>query len=216
MPKRGHYCKVCGEHKANEQFSGKGHASHICKKCARLSPKERAEMEAITRLGNLPFHLSKEQKKWLENRTKDDRPMVRAIAKEEYNMRFGGPMEFDEADIAAFEAEMQEEFDSQRHLTAEEFARINPKSKLFDFELFKKANAGDEGAIAAVLEYHKWELEGYLPAVPDEIDIECHQDLIRAFRQAVVKYKIRPDDTYYSYDEMLDMAHKILNEEETS
>ena len=29
MKKRGHYCKVCGEYKANEKFSGKGHAAHI-------------------------------------------------------------------------------------------------------------------------------------------------------------------------------------------
>ena len=30
---RGHYCKICGEYKSNESFSGKGHAQHICKKC---------------------------------------------------------------------------------------------------------------------------------------------------------------------------------------
>lgn len=29
MKKNGHYCKVCGEYKANEKFSGKGHAAHI-------------------------------------------------------------------------------------------------------------------------------------------------------------------------------------------
>ena len=26
----GHYCKICGEYKANEKFSGKGHVAHIC------------------------------------------------------------------------------------------------------------------------------------------------------------------------------------------
>lgn len=36
MKKHGHYCKVCGEYKANEKFSGKGHAAHICKACAAL------------------------------------------------------------------------------------------------------------------------------------------------------------------------------------
>ncbi len=42
MPKKrknrphGHYCKVCGEYKANEKFSGKGHAAHICKACSKL------------------------------------------------------------------------------------------------------------------------------------------------------------------------------------
>ena len=30
---KGHYCKICGEYKSNESFSGKGHAQHICKKC---------------------------------------------------------------------------------------------------------------------------------------------------------------------------------------
>lgn len=30
---QGHYCRICGERKANEKFSGKGHAQHICKTC---------------------------------------------------------------------------------------------------------------------------------------------------------------------------------------
>ena len=28
---QGHYCKMCGEYKSNESFSGKGHKLHICK-----------------------------------------------------------------------------------------------------------------------------------------------------------------------------------------
>lgn len=43
MKKHGHYCKVCGEYKANEKFSGKGHASHICKSCASLPAEKQAE-----------------------------------------------------------------------------------------------------------------------------------------------------------------------------
>lgn len=31
--KQGHYCRICGEYKANEKFSCKGHAQHICKSC---------------------------------------------------------------------------------------------------------------------------------------------------------------------------------------
>lgn len=30
---QGHYCRICGEYKANEKFSGKGHTQHICKTC---------------------------------------------------------------------------------------------------------------------------------------------------------------------------------------
>ena len=30
---QGHYCRICGDYKANEKFSGKGHTRHICKSC---------------------------------------------------------------------------------------------------------------------------------------------------------------------------------------
>lgn len=30
---QGHYCRICGDYKANEKFSGNGHARHICKSC---------------------------------------------------------------------------------------------------------------------------------------------------------------------------------------
>ena len=68
MKKRGHYCKVCGEYKANEKFSGKGHAAHICKTCAALPPEKQAEEVTLTRLVNLPWRLSKEQLSWLKKR----------------------------------------------------------------------------------------------------------------------------------------------------
>lgn len=42
--RQGHYCKVCGETKANEKFSGKGHAKHICKKCQSLPKEVQADM----------------------------------------------------------------------------------------------------------------------------------------------------------------------------
>jgi ribosome-binding protein aMBF1 (putative translation factor) len=40
--RRGHYCRICGNRRPNEAFSGKGHRIHVCKKCARL-PKEKRE-----------------------------------------------------------------------------------------------------------------------------------------------------------------------------
>ena len=36
---RGHYCRICQQHKANEKFSGRGHAAHICKACAKRGNK---------------------------------------------------------------------------------------------------------------------------------------------------------------------------------
>ena len=88
MKKHGHYCKICGQYKANEKFSGKGHAAHICKSCAALSAEERAEKEALTRLENLPVYLSKEQLSWLKNKMTDRRPDVRDLAIQQFSVRF--------------------------------------------------------------------------------------------------------------------------------
>ena len=48
--RRGHYCWACGRHRANEKFSGKGHAKHICKECAsekRAERKRENEMKSF-------------------------------------------------------------------------------------------------------------------------------------------------------------------------
>lgn len=86
---QGHYCKVCGEYKANEKFSGKGHAAHICKKCSQLSPAEQSEAMTMTRLMEFPIgRLSAGNKAWLENRVHDRRPEVAELAKEVYHLHF--------------------------------------------------------------------------------------------------------------------------------
>lgn len=43
----GHYCKICGERKANEKFSGKGHAVHICKACQSLPAEVQTDMRRV-------------------------------------------------------------------------------------------------------------------------------------------------------------------------
>ncbi len=61
---RGHYCHVCGEHKADEKFSGKGHAAHICKTCAALPINERNLMITLRKIDNMAFrHLSEQEVK---------------------------------------------------------------------------------------------------------------------------------------------------------
>lgn len=85
----GHYCKICGEYKANEKFSGKGHAAHICKACSRLSAAEKAAAMDINRLMNFPMRwLSEGEKKWLKAKMKDDCPEVADTAREIYNVCF--------------------------------------------------------------------------------------------------------------------------------
>lgn len=88
MKPHGHYCKICGEYKANEKFSGKGHAAHICKKCQSLSVEERNKEELLTRMVNLPFYLSKTQIEWLKRLQHDKRPEISEAEKAVFAERF--------------------------------------------------------------------------------------------------------------------------------
>lgn len=85
----GHYCKICGEYKANEKFSGKGHAAHICKACSRLSAAEKAAAMDMNRLMDFPMRrLADSEKKWLQAKMHDKRPEVADTAREIYNVCF--------------------------------------------------------------------------------------------------------------------------------
>lgn len=85
---QGHYCRICGERKANEKFSGKGHAAHICKECAKLPQEKRNELQTITKIENLPFWLKKDQIAWLKKVKDDPREKVRDAAISAWEMRF--------------------------------------------------------------------------------------------------------------------------------
>ena len=86
---QGHYCRVCGEYKANEKFSGRGHAAHICKGCAAKSPAQKSEDMTINKLHGLAYrHMSESEIKWLKNRRNDSRPEVSELAKQVFNERF--------------------------------------------------------------------------------------------------------------------------------
>ena len=41
----GHYCRICGRYRPNEQFTGKGHREHVCKKCSQLPAEKRQVIE---------------------------------------------------------------------------------------------------------------------------------------------------------------------------
>ena len=112
MKKHGHYCNVCGEYKANEKFSGKGHAAHICKKCAALPPDVRSTQTIENKLLSLPWRLSKEQVKWLHNKAHDKRPEIRELAQEQLNARFH-PEQFVPNDLGDFEDFLLDEDESE-------------------------------------------------------------------------------------------------------
>ena len=86
---RGHFCKVCGEHKANERFSCKGHAAHICKTCADLPVAERNERMTIRKIEEMAFrHLNENEIKWLRSHLNDPRPEVQRAATEAHRVKF--------------------------------------------------------------------------------------------------------------------------------
>ena len=84
----GHYCKICGLIRPNEKFSGKGHANHICKDCSKLPAEKKTALMTINRLYDLPYHMSRDQRAWLERCRKDHRDDVREAAESVFNMRF--------------------------------------------------------------------------------------------------------------------------------
>ena len=82
---RGHYCYVCGEIKANEKFSGKGHAKHICKKCWKLPPEEKHREATKTKLDHLLKYgpsLSKQNKDLLNKALRSSDPEIREYAED--------------------------------------------------------------------------------------------------------------------------------------
>lgn len=46
----GHFCRICKKERANERFSGKGHARHVCRDCERLPRAEREYVEIMDEL----------------------------------------------------------------------------------------------------------------------------------------------------------------------
>lgn len=69
----GHYCKICGQYKANEKFSGKGHANHICKACSSLPQTQKNEQMKIRQIERIDqkFNLSGEDIKKLKSFAND-------------------------------------------------------------------------------------------------------------------------------------------------
>jgi len=86
---QGHYCKVCDTYKANEKFSGKGHAAHICMVCMKLPPAERSAQMTLNKIEGMAFrYLNESEIKWLRGKMNDQRPEVREAALEAHRIKF--------------------------------------------------------------------------------------------------------------------------------
>ncbi|GHV04670.1 MAG: hypothetical protein LBH32_03390 [Dysgonamonadaceae bacterium] len=61
---QGHYCKICGEHKANEKFSGKGHSIHICRDCEALPQERKNELQYMNRIERIAEKYPRSREDW--------------------------------------------------------------------------------------------------------------------------------------------------------
>ena len=50
---RGRFCWCCGRTRPNERFSGRGHARHLCRDCAKLGQEELAYRQAVRDIDRL-------------------------------------------------------------------------------------------------------------------------------------------------------------------
>jgi hypothetical protein len=80
----GHYCRICGRERPNEQFSGKGHRIHVCKHCQRLPKSQRRAIEDRDDIFGFmqQSHISKKNLARLEQLAKSEEPRLAEIVLE--------------------------------------------------------------------------------------------------------------------------------------
>jgi hypothetical protein len=78
----GHYCRICGRERPNEQFSGKGHRIHVCKRCQRLPKSQRRAIEDRDDIFGFmqQSHISKKNLARLEKLAKSEEPRLARLA----------------------------------------------------------------------------------------------------------------------------------------
>jgi hypothetical protein len=78
----GHYCRICGCERPNEQFSGKGHKIHVCKRCqAKPKTERRAIEDEVDIFGFLKqSHISEKNVIRLTQMAKSDNPKIASLA----------------------------------------------------------------------------------------------------------------------------------------
>lgn len=78
----GHYCRICGRERPNEQFSGKGHKIHVCKRCQAKPKTERQSIEDQDDIFGFlkQSHISEKNVTRLRQMAKSDNPHVAGLA----------------------------------------------------------------------------------------------------------------------------------------
>ena len=81
----GHYCWACDRRRANEKFSGAGHARHLCRDCAKLGSEELTYRQACRNLERcVTFEgiIPRKRRRSFEQFLHHDDPRIRAVAEQ--------------------------------------------------------------------------------------------------------------------------------------
>jgi len=78
----GHYCRICGRERPNEQFSGKGHKIHVCNRCNAKPKRERRAIEDTDSIFGFmqQSHISEKNVARLKTMTKSENARVASLA----------------------------------------------------------------------------------------------------------------------------------------
>ncbi len=78
----GHYCRICRRERPNEQFSGKGHRIHVCKRCKAMPKSEREDIENTDDIFRFmrQSHISEKNVACLQQMTKSENQQVASLA----------------------------------------------------------------------------------------------------------------------------------------
>ena len=79
----GHYCRICGRQRPNEQFSGKGYRIHVCKRCKAMPKSQRQGIENMNDIFQfmLQSHISDKNVVRLEQMVKSENSQVATLAR---------------------------------------------------------------------------------------------------------------------------------------
>lgn len=81
----GQYCWACDRRRPNEKFSGRGHARHVCKECAKLGSEELAFRQAcrnLERCATWEGIIPRKRRKSFQAFLNHDDPRIRALAEQ--------------------------------------------------------------------------------------------------------------------------------------
>lgn len=162
--RHGHYCKICDQWKANEKFSGKGHATHICKECASLPIERKNELQRINKVERIAekFRLTKEEWDLLEKYSKSNKyPELKEYASDvlahHRQMKEDRKPQIEEIAYSDLEDELKEEIDEHLYIDFDLF--IEERGFIPEEKHLKKIT---KGIIDAYISY------SHLRIIPDD------------------------------------------------